>query len=247
MDQVQGVRLKDKRVRSATKKGRAQHWTINWTQSINWVEWIERGVAWRTLAKINYRRLSGLVCKRHPFRADIGIPRARSRFLPAALPCSSLVHPKQIRGHFSVPCPAYIPAFLSFRRGACSAPRKRRREAAVGWSVYFLNVGPSLVTGWGEMGDVTGEEGDPRGRIVGGRYEGVSSWTRGTVGSRVRRQFFLLEFSKGNDLRYISKGFLLVGKRVRRCYPPTGGATACPQPPPASGGYRTICISQPLI
>lgn len=50
----------------------------------------------------------------------------------------------------------------------------------------------------------------------------------GTVGSRVRWQFFLLEFSKGNDLRYISKGFLLVGKRVRRRYPPTGEATAYP-------------------
>lgn len=71
-----------------------------------------------------------------------------------------------------------------------------------------------------------------QGRIVGGRYGGVSSWTCGTVGSRVRRQFFLLEFSKGNDLRYISKGFLLVGKRVRRRYPPTGEATACPHPAP---------------
>lgn len=36
--------------------------------------------------------------------------------------------------------------------------------------------------------------------------------------------FFSSEFSKGNDLRYISKGFLLVGKRVRRSaiHPPEG-------------------------
>lgn len=75
------------------------------------------------------------------------------------------------------------------------------------------------------------------GKLVGGRaMGGVSWWTRrgGTVGSRVRWQFFLLEFSKGNDLRYISKGFLLVGKRVRRRYPPTGEATtACPLPAPS--------------
>lgn len=72
-----------------------------------------------------------------------------------------------------------------------------------------------------------------------GQWGGVSSWTRrgGTVGSRVRWQFFLLEFSKGNDLRYISKGFLLVGKRVRRRYPPTGEATtACPLLAPSHRG-----------
>lgn len=74
------------------------------------------------------------------------------------------------------------------------------------------------------------------GKLVGGRgtegCELVDANGGGTVGSRVRWQFFLLEFSKGNDLRYISKGFLLVGKRVRRRYPPNGEATACPPPPP---------------
>lgn len=32
---------------------------------------------------------------------------------------------------------------------------------------------------------------------------------------------FFLDFSEGNDLRYISKGFFLAGKRVRHRYPPT--------------------------
>lgn len=71
------------------------------------------------------------------------------------------------------------------------------------------------------------------GKLVGGGHWGCE-FVDGTVGSRVRWQFFLLEFSKGNDLRYISKGFLLVGKRVRRRYPPTGEATACPLLAPSS-------------
>lgn len=92
------------------------------------------------------------------------------------------------------------------------------------------------------------------GKLVGGRgteeCEFVDAAAAGTVGSRVRWQFFLLEFSKGNDLRYISKGFLLVGKRVRRRYPPTGETTACspspsgplvrPLPPGVTGQFAFL-------
>lgn len=42
---------------------------------------------------------------------------------------------------------------------------------------------------------------------------------------------FFLEFSKGNDLRYISKGFLLAGKRVRHRYPPTRTSQLLHHPP----------------
>lgn len=102
-----------------------------------------------------------------PFSRGIGIPRTRSRIPPRgrATQRSSLAYPKQIRGHFSVPCPAYISWRFSFRGGACSAPRKRRREAAVGWSVRFLDVGPRLVNGMRRDGT----------RLGGGRRE-VSGW-----------------------------------------------------------------------
>lgn len=124
------------------------------------------------LAKINYRRLSGSVCKRHPFSRGIGIPRTRSRILPAA------VQPR--RSYNARPSPTqnkFAAIFLfraphihtsrrfSFRGGACSAPRKRRREAAVGWSVRFLDVGPRLVNGMRRDGT----------RLGRGRRE-VSGW-----------------------------------------------------------------------
>lgn len=105
-----------------------------------------------------------------PFSRGIGIPRTRSRIPPrghatAFAQRSSLAYSKQIRGHFSVPCPAYISWRFSFRGGACSAPRKRRREAAVGWSVRFLDVGPRLVNGMRRDGT----------RLGRGRRE-VSGW-----------------------------------------------------------------------
>lgn len=59
--------------------------------------------------------------------------------------------------------------------------------------------------------------------------EGEGGWLLGGMGGystgRFAGNFFSSEFSKGNDLRYISKGFLLVGKRVRRSaiHPPAGG------------------------
>lgn len=57
--------------------------------------------------------------------------------------------------------------------------------------------------------------------------EGVARWVRVDVARSApgfAGNFFSSEFSKGNDLRYISKGFLLVGKRVRRSaiHPPEG-------------------------
>lgn len=85
--------------------------------------------AFNPLAKINYRRLSGPVRERYPFSRDIGIPRTRSRRPPdspghAAFLDPRLAHPKQIRGHFSVPCPAYIPSFLLPWRRVFRAAKK---------------------------------------------------------------------------------------------------------------------------
>lgn len=152
---------------------------------------------------------------------------------------------KQIRGHFSVPWAAYIFRVPTPRKlSACTARRKRRREAAVGrfafWTLRWS-------AGW-LHGRVVGKGGYvSRGWVMwvdrGDRWwsSGMGTLDVARSAPGVRRQFFFLEFSKGNDLRYISKGFLLVGKRMRRRYPPTGG------PAVRSRGYRTICISQPLI
>lgn len=134
------------------------------------------------LAKINYRRLSGPVCKRHPFSRGIGIPRTRSRILPAAVPRRSYnARPSPTQNKFAAiflfRAPhIHISRRFSFRGGACSAPRKRRREAAVGWSVRFLDVGPRLVNGMRRDGTRDWEEGG--GKLVGGRPGGVSRWTR---------------------------------------------------------------------
>lgn len=57
--------------------------------------------------------------------------------------------------------------------------------------------------------------------------------------------FFSSEFSKGNDLRYISKGFLLVGKRVRRSaiHPPTEGRLARSRGLPDNLHFSTINLT----
>lgn len=126
----------------------------------------------------------------------------------------------------------YIYTYSAFllRGGACSTPRKRRREAAVacsvgsafwttsGWTVCTWTVGQvgGCTRGW--MGAWTTRRG---GGLLGGMgtLVDVARSAPGFAGN-----FFSSEFSKGNDLRYISKGFLLVGKRVRRSaiHPPEG-------------------------
>lgn len=141
--------------------------------------------AFKPPAKINYRRLSGLVSERYPFRARHRNSAHTLSFLPE--PRAALApRPAETNSRpffCSVPC-IYSGVSPSVR-GACSAPRKRRREEAVGWSVRFLDVVLRLVTGRDEMGrEKGGFEGGGE-RCSG--HGGVSRWTRGTVGSRVRR------------------------------------------------------------
>lgn len=142
----------------------------------------------------------------------------------------------------------YIYSALLLRGGACSTPRKRRPEAAVACSVgsaFWTTSGRSMcvcrrlvrwvvahVGGWG-----------PEQRGGGGcsvAWVDVARSAPGFAGN-----FFSSEFSKGNDLRYISKGFLLVGKRVRRSaiYPPTEGRLARSRGLPDNLHFSTINLT----
>lgn len=165
---------------------------------------------------------------------------------------------KQIRGHFSVPWPAYIYIHMYFIYiiyifGA-STPRRRVFHAAkkapggsrgvLGWFCFLDNLWPECVCvqAAGQVGGCTrgwmGAWTTRRRGLLGGM--GVARSAPGFAGN-----FFSSEFSKGNDLRYISKGFLLVGKRVRRSaiHPPTEGRLARSRGLPDNLHFSTINLT----
>lgn len=212
---------------------------------------VDKSSARNPSAKINYGRLPGFG------QRAIRIPHTRASSSPPLLarpsgrsPSPSSLAPALFIPHFNPPTPLlqnkfaaiflfrgphiyvyiYIYSALLLRRGACSTPRKRRREAAV-----VCSVGSAFWTTSGRpvrvcvcMGGWSG--GWLHTWVDGGlNNEGEGGWLLGGMGGystgRFAGNFFSSEFSKGNDLRYISKGFLLVGKRVRRSaiHPPAGG------------------------
>jgi len=182
------------------------------------------------------------------FSRGIGIPRTRSRFpLPLAPlhpPAALARRPPETNSRpFFCFVPRIYPGVPPFARCVFRAAEKAlggRGGGRRSRSVRFLDVGARRrlrdetrrdetrrdeTRGWNEEGD--GEQ------ATAGSYAGLRR-VRGRSVPAFAGNFFPLEFSKGNDLRYISKGFLLaaVSGRDAVIHPPW--ATACPLPPRSS-------------